>query len=925
MLVERDDELATVSRALRLASAGTGGVILIGGPLGNGKTALLHALARLPEAAGCHVLRAAASPFERDFAFGVVRQLLEPAVAAADEHVWRGAAALARPFFEADGFDQPPGAVDRQRLLLFGMTALARNIFRDEPVLVLVDDLQWVDDMSARLLKDLGKWIGSRPARVVFVGTVREGEPSADRCALTTTAETVHQLRPCLLSSAGSAALLRERLGPECDPEFALACHEATAGNPMLLTALALEWALGGQAPVAAQADVVRALRPARSRDRFIACLRTQPEPVQALAKALAVLAECGDLAVAGALAGLDGVATADALSVLRKLGLVAGDRFAHSTAREAVEEMMTVAEREDAQLRAVRLLHDHGWPAEQVAAQLLGITTPQGQWTVEVLRVAADNAVRSGANEVAARYLRRALLDSSVDGEDRARVLVDLATVERGFDLHAAVRHITYATALLDRPRDRAAAAIRLAPVVLGGAPEQVVGMLRGIGDELGDPDHLEGVDRELALRIEARVRYVADTEASELGITLARLAAMGAEPPMATGADRELLTVLLHGAMLSARRPAAELAHLAERVLAQELPLPDHVHTATPLLVAVLVATDSPGVVTGWLDEALGMARSRSDLVAQTLIRTEQSLVHLRTGRLAEATRAAADAFQMGALDWNTIGSATAIVSGSVALQLGDPVLTDRLLGAFEDQPVNPFLAAVLRMLRSSAAMSRGDLPSAAAVLSEHGARLDRSGWRNPVLFPWRSSLALIKHRLGDTDSALELAEEERLIAQEWGAPSGVGRAWRVLAKLSGKRHGVELARRAVGVLEGSSDKLELARALRLWAEMSARADVWQRCLDVAAECGATVIAERARRALDGAAVQSAPRLTPAERKVAMLAVDGRSNQEIADELSVTSRAVEKHLTNTYRKLRVRRRAELADALRAVVDRQA
>ncbi|ONI84846.1 hypothetical protein ALI22I_30670 [Saccharothrix sp. ALI-22-I] len=921
MLLEREDEFGVVSCALRLAAEGTGGVIVIGGPLGNGKSALLHTLGNLPEADGFRVLRATASPFECDFAGGVVRQLLEPVLAGADADVWRGPAALARPLFSACGVDSAFGKVDVRQAVRFGTQSLALDLVGDEPVLVLVDDLQWADDLSARLLVDLAACVGARP--VVFVAAVREGDPLADRPeVMAVVARAVHQLRPRFLSPAGSLELMRERLGPECDEEFGSACHEATDGNPMFLTALALDWALGDQAPTAAHADVVRTLRPGRSRDRLITCLRAQPEPVRALAEALVVLADCGDTAIAGLLAGLDETTTAEALGVLRTLGLVAGNRFAHPGVRHAVEEMMSTAEREDAQLRAARLLHDRGWPAEQVATLLIDVTTPQGDWVVGILRVAADNAVRGGANEVAARYLRRALLETSVDGEDRAKVLVDLATVERGFDVHAAVRHIRYATALLARPRDRAAAAIRLAPTVMGVAPEPVAAMLRRIGAELGDPDQLEGVDRDLALRVEARLRHLGEADRYELADTLTRLSGLGAEPPMATGADRELLTVLLHGAMLTARRPAAEVASLAEQVLAHEPATSAHVHTATPLLVSMLAAADSPGVVTGWLDEAYESARVCGDAVEQAMIRTEQSLAYLMSGRLAEASAAAAEAYGMGALNWNTASRTTAVVSGAVALQLRDPVLTKQLLTTLGDQPVSGCLAVIVELLRGLAAVTRGDLAGAAAVVLECGDRLDHAGWRNPVLFPWRTSAALIKNELGDTSTAFALAEEERLIAEEWGAPAGIGRAWRVLGRLSAERHGVELSQRAVEVLEGTANRLELARALRQLAEMSARGDVWRRCLEVAVECGATTIADRARQALGGQA-PSGPRLTPSERKVAALAAGGRSNQEIADELSVTSRAVEKHLTNTYRKLGVRGRADLAGALHRVTAR--
>lgn len=921
-MLERDDELGLVNAALRLASSGDGRVIAIGGSLGNGKTALLRSLASLPSAAGMRVLQAGASPLEQDFAFGVVRQLLEPALGSAAEDVWNGAASLVRSVFAAEALEESARSAATADAALFGLHVLVGNLSAERPLLILVDDLHWVDHPSLRWLSHLAKRITSLP--VALVVTIREGDPMADVLLVDEiVAQAAHQARPRSLSPLGSAAIVRARLGQHCDDEFALACHEASDGNPMFLTALVHDLEASGTPPLRENVDVVCAMRPAQSRDRLIACLRAQPDPVRQLATALAVLRDHTDLPLAGKLAGLDDTATAEAARALRKLGLLVYERFAHQGVQDAAEDMMTASERDDAHAHAVRLLLDHGKCDEQVANQLLAITTPQGPWVVDVLRTAADTAGRRGAPDVAARYLRRALLDTSVDGEDRAKVLVDLATVERGFDMQAAVRHISYAIPLLDKARDRAAAVIRLAPTVLADVGSPVVAMLDQIGDEIGGPDRLGGVDRELALRIEARLRHVGETNSAELASTVARLTALGPTPPVATTAERELVTVLLHAATLSARVPAAQLTVLGERVLAREPASPAHVYTAVPLLVVVLAAADSSQTLTTWLDMALGLARSQGDAAGQAMIRTEQSLVFLRSGRQAEAAAAAADAFELGALNWNAAGDTTAIVSGMVALHLRDPVLTEQLLSAFGEQRTNACLNAIVGMLRGSAAELRGDLPTAAAALLDCGRQLDRSGWRNPVLFPWRSSAALIQRRLGELDSAFELAEEERLIAQAWGAPSGVGRALRVLGALWGERRGLELSREAVDVLEGSTHRLEFARALRQYAEMSADSKVWRRCLQVAVDCGATSIADLARTALGvNSPAKSAPRLTKAERKVALFAVAGVANRHIADELGVTSRAVEKHLTNAYRKLGIRRRVELGEALGRVMD---
>ena len=100
-LLEREREIAALGDALAGARAGRGGVVLVEAPAGLGKTSLLRAATETAEAAGVRCRRARAGELERDFAYGCVRQLLEPVVARASdaerERLFAGAAALSRP------------------------------------------------------------------------------------------------------------------------------------------------------------------------------------------------------------------------------------------------------------------------------------------------------------------------------------------------------------------------------------------------------------------------------------------------------------------------------------------------------------------------------------------------------------------------------------------------------------------------------------------------------------------------------------------------------------------------------------------------------------------------------------------------------------------------------------------------------------
>src|SRR6266508_117634 len=98
-LLERSGELARIESALTEARSGTGALVVVEGPAGIGKTAVLEATRAAASASGLRALRARGSELEREFAFGVVRQLFEPVLADSSESrradLLQGAAGLA--------------------------------------------------------------------------------------------------------------------------------------------------------------------------------------------------------------------------------------------------------------------------------------------------------------------------------------------------------------------------------------------------------------------------------------------------------------------------------------------------------------------------------------------------------------------------------------------------------------------------------------------------------------------------------------------------------------------------------------------------------------------------------------------------------------------------------------------------------------
>jgi DNA-binding NarL/FixJ family response regulator len=150
-------------------------------------------------------------------------------------------------------------------------------------------------------------------------------------------------------------------------------------------------------------------------------------------------------------------------------------------------------------------------------------------------------------------------------------------------------------------------------------------------------------------------------------------------------------------------------------------------------------------------------------------------------------------------------------------------------------------------------------------------------------------------------------------------------------VAGLLRGGDEGLELLREAAETLAQSPARLWRARALVDYGAALRRANRRRDCraplrdgLALAEECGATPLAERARRELAASGGRLPPRtggrfdeLTPSELRVAGLAAEGLSNPEIAQRLFVTIKTVEMHLSNAYRKLSISSRRDLPAAL--------
>ncbi|WP_130798315.1 LuxR C-terminal-related transcriptional regulator [Streptomyces otsuchiensis] len=839
-----------------------------------------------------------------------------------------GAAAPRVPLFPDSG---TPGAGGE-------MTRLLRST-RSRPLLLAVEEAQWLDPRSLRELQALLR--RSTPARIAVVcaGTVGTGPGDGTGwlgAVGSAFGPPAHHLRLAPLPHEEIAGLVALLCGP-ADDTFTDEAARVSGGHPAVLHDLLLRLAAPGLPPDAERARALREIGRAVLGDHLLAAVRGHGAGTRSLVAALAVCGQHLDLAAVRSVATGDGTETGPATRCLAELPGVRrlpGGRFTVDPGiRDRLLEELGENERAGLFARAARHAHVAG-AGDRAVADLLLAARPdradaEGPWADRTLRRAARDAARHDDHGRAARLLDR-LAEREADPGRRAALEVESAAallVTRPETGDARIARIVRTPGI--------PAAVRLRAADLGITGGGALG--RALTDALGEAGD-GGSETLLALL------WAADPTGRREGIGLPPLPELPDRPSPRTQAAVRAWQLALRGEEMERSVELARTA-LGDGTAAEDGT--GHAganRTRGPgesvqLVLAAcraLSLTDVPEEAEAAIDRQLGLLHAAPLRLARPHLLALRGEINLRRGRLAQAER-----------DLEAAASAVAATSRS-------RVLTPYLHGlrAFVDLEAGrgrrarewataplPTVARCgehqpwLLFARGAIALADGRLRQAVDELHECGRLLESRGHLNPALIPWRSVAAFALRALGREAEAREAIECERARARRWGAGSAL--AWAEFAAVQEETEPAPPAGGGAHRLDRVGSAMAHARSgptgpqyTRVLAELAGlqlgaaagdprAAASLEELTTLTAAYPAAPMADRAR-VLAGAATgaESVPgwdALSAAEQQAALLVGRGDTNREIAALLEISIRAVELRLTRAYRKLSVSGRLEL------------
>jgi DNA-binding CsgD family transcriptional regulator len=887
VLQGRDAELDAVAAALRRVSdTGRGAVIHLCGEPGIGKTALVQAIAAQAAHAGFAV------------GSGKAEELHQIAAGAPLLVALRSGP---NPLLDADTFmglaplhHQPLWLVDRIASVLEELSART-------PVLIVIDDAQWADQVTQFALDTLpGRLAGSPIVWLIASRDVSPGRPDeVDRHLLV--------LRP--LNDTDLDALAHDYLGGPAEGLTRRRLH-AVGGNPFLAVQLLTGVAAGG-------ADDI----PETFSAAIDARLRGLGPGTGELIELAAVWGRPLDLSDAAELLGESSVAVIAAWRrVAHQRGLLAEDRdhivFAHDLIREATYQNVPAARRRELHLQCAKYLVASGRGVVAAAPHASAGARFGDPEVVEILRAAAVQTSLT-MPAVAATLIVEAfeLLEPSDSrrreiGEQCAEILI---RAQRGNDAVAVV------DALLARTSDTDA---RGHLQSLAAQALWLTGQLGEIERRVVEARARPGLSPRLQARLAAVEALVLTRTATARDAIKAGEAAL--TRGRALGDERTQLLAL----QALAEAGTAEGRHAAARGHYQALrALGGSTYLAGEILA--LQQLDRFAEAEQLLVRAHHREQASPDDHHLPSLAFAQLLQDFKLGRLAEAEAGALTVIRLGKQTGTYVHTVEAWLVASIAAVIrGDLALArERLRSAEETGDADDAVRQPpMLLIKGRIAGAEGRFDDSVRILKPLMDSLSRSrSWwpRNPELLRVQAGIAVAAE---DREFAQQTIERARLAAERNpGVASFEGVALHVEGFVS---RDPDTLRSAVKILRESPRPLLLAGALADYgAVLVDKGDrhngvaVLSEAFDLFSGLGAHHYVRGVERDLTRAGTLAEQReaLTKSEERVAQLVSEGHTNQSVASALGVSVHTVNTHLRAVFRKMGVRSRVQLANAMSA------
>ena len=907
MFVGREAEQARLAALIGGARHGTSAALIVFGEPGIGKTSLLEQAAL--SAGDFLALRAQPLQAESELPFAGLSDLLRPILDLRDripgpqQAALDGALALGPPL---------PG--DRFAVAAATLSVLA--VAADQsPVLAIVDDAHWLDTPSRDALLFAGRRLGSEGVVLLFAMRDRDWLHSAGLGTL-----PLRGLEP-----ADATALVRDADG-ELDAGVRNRLVTETRGNPLaVLEAVSTltEAERRGRAPIAHPLAVGASLEQAFAQ---------QLEDLPADTRRALLIAAASDTGSAG-----------EALAALAELGLTA----AHLEPAERTGVITITAERISFRHPLVRsaAYHAHDPAARRDAHRALAAAVGTGDRAVwhraaaavgpdeevaALLETAGASALGRSAYAAAASAFESAAVLSPGDGDRLRRTIGAGRALWLGGDPDRAVSLLEGAVDLATDPVSRARVQmLRGTAMVFTRPVAETFSLLVGEAERIGQSDRL------LASQMFSAATMVCfmsgDTERAE---ATARRALDAAGPDAGVAGQTARLTL---GLGVAGRGKVAEALGLIEPVLAQlgpaELGNPDGgLALALAGVYQALVWTERSAIARNLIEAMVAAARSAGAATVLPFALATLSEIDLRSGRIAAAYAAAAESVELARDTAQTVESSFSRVTlARVHAVLGHEADCRALVATALEQcrrtgadSIRTYATSVLGLLE----LTLGRPDHAAPVLRECARIQAAQGMRLLTPVQWAGDLIEALVRSGDVPGA------ERALASIESSARDTGLRW--VRAVAARGRGLvadepAYEREFATALELHGDEMPYERArtqlcLGMRLRRSRRradarvvlhdaltyfdlagCDLW--AAQVRAELRAAGETQAAA-AVDQTSLRS---LTPQELRVAMIVATGATNKEAAAALFLSPKTVEFHLSNAYRKLGVRSRAEL------------